>query len=61
MISGKAAFKSGDKPQFIEFLMARVFLSPSIVACSLFNMRLNAFFQSSKSARFCVISGYLFK
>ena len=36
IILGKAAFNSSDnKPRFIEDLIARIFLSPSIVICFL--------------------------
>jgi hypothetical protein len=34
-IDGKAAFKSSDRPQFIEALIVIIFLRPSIVKCSL--------------------------
>jgi hypothetical protein len=62
-IVGKADLNSLDRPKFREALIAKKTFGcyPCGVKCSLFWIRSNAFFHSSKSARFLVCSGYLSK
>jgi hypothetical protein len=60
-ISGKAAFNSGDKPQFIEARILRILCKPSLVRCSLRFIISTIILNKIKSACFCVIKGYLSK
>ena len=59
--SGKANFNYSDKPRFIEALIATIVLKPERVRCSRRSIISQTLINSSQSARFFVIRGYLFK
>jgi hypothetical protein len=51
-IPGKAAFNSGDKPQFIEARILIILCKPSVVKCSFLFTKSKTCLNNSKSALF---------